>query len=212
MRGDFLAYGERPEAARPLLMKALTLGEASGRAQALASEALGYLHFRANEHTDAARWFNRATRDPSGSHLAFFYRAIVSLAVSGSGDSAGERTPESVSASVERDLRRSIELNPGFAPAYSRLSGLLEREGRLDEAADIAAWAAELEPDNGRYWVDTGLLLLQLSRVEEAVAAGEQALRVARDEGIRALALSLLQSLGAQRGIAVQRGAGAQIR
>jgi tetratricopeptide (TPR) repeat protein len=46
----------------------------------------------------------------------------------------------------EREIRRAIELNPGFAPAHEMLIGVLVRAGRFDDALAEAQQALDLDP------------------------------------------------------------------
>ena len=182
VRGNFLVHGERPLAAEPLLVKALELDPN----QSLAHESMGYLHFRQNEHAAAATWFRQAVALDSSSYLPHYYSAILTRATGGA----------DASARTERHLRRAVELNPMFAPAYARLADhCAQDETRLEEAVSLAEKTIELEPDNPGYWVDLGYLLLKVDRPRDARAAGGRALAVARESRTRKLAASLLQSV-----------------
>ena len=183
VRAGFLLDGERPAAALPLLTEALRLDPT----ETSVLEALGRFHFQRNSPVEAARWFDRAIASGSASHLAYFYRAI--LAGTGPGLVAGE---EEVRA--EAHLQRAINLEPEFAQAYVRLAELYAQDaGRLEEALPLLRRATEIEPDNAAYWVNLGRLLLQLQRVEEAQAAGQQGLAVVRAASSRGLVEAFLR-------------------
>jgi len=187
VRGTFLVNGQRPRAAHPLLAEALELDPD----QALAHESLGYLHFRLNEHDTAAIWFRRAIALDPGSHLSHYYSAILTRAT-GNADA---------SAQAERHLRRTLELNPTFAPAYARLSALCARDEtrtRMDEAVALASQAVTLEPDNVGYWVDLGQLQLSLDRPDDARDAAERGLAVARGANTKELAASFMRRVEQQ--------------
>ena len=70
------------------------------------------------------------------------------------------------------ELRKAIELDPGFAPAYDRLGQCLEGMGKLGEAlpAYEKAVALNKEQGNGSPWADwhLGSLLHDLGRLGDA--------------------------------------------
>ena len=167
VRAGFLADGERPAAALPLLREAL----AANPNDTSALETLGYLRFQQNNAAEAAGWFDRAIESGSATYLAYFYRAI--LAAPAVNQLAG-------GARAEDYLRRAIGLNPGFAEPYVRLADLYAQDaGRVEEALPLVRRATELEPENAAYWLDLGKLLLRLHRSDEARNVGRQGLAVA---------------------------------
>lgn len=62
------------------------------------------------------------------------------------------------SIGAEKRLRRAINLQPMHAPAYRVLSSVIEQQGRLDEAIEIAQRAIELRPDDPHYLTHLGNL------------------------------------------------------
>jgi len=48
--------------------------------------------------------------------------------------------------SPEQELRRAVELNPGYATAHQRYAELLSEEGRSDEAIAEIKRALDLDP------------------------------------------------------------------
>jgi tetratricopeptide (TPR) repeat protein len=178
IRAGFLADGERPSAALPLLREAL----AADPNETSALETLGYVHFQQNNAVEAARWFDRAIDSGGATYLAYFYRAIL----------AGP-----VPNHLEDDLRCAIDLNPGFAESYVRLADVYSQEpDRLEEALPLVRRATELEPDNAAYWLDLGKLLLRLHRTDEAREVGRQGLTVASwSPGSRELLGAFLRGL-----------------
>jgi len=194
VRGAFLVNGQRPRAAHPLLVEALELDPS----QSLAHESLGYLHFRLNEHDAAATWFRRAIALDPGSYLSHYYSAILARAT-GNADASPQ---------TEHHLRRTIELNPTFAPAYARLSALSARDAtrrRMNEAVALARQAVTLEPDNAGYWVDLGQLQLSLDRTDDARDAAERGLAVARSANTKELAASFMRRVEQQARLAETR-------
>lgn len=168
VRGDFLLHTKRPEEARALLQEALRLDPNLAQA----CESMGFLHFQKEERKEAARWFAQAVTLDSRSYLAHYYHAVLAL-----------QEPEEARSleEVEKGLRRAIELNPDFAPAYSHLAGVYLRNGRkLEEALAVARKAAQLEPGEARHHLNVGGILLQMGRVEEAQKLAERLLAEAK--------------------------------
>jgi tetratricopeptide (TPR) repeat protein len=183
IRAGCIAEGERANAALPLLTRAL----AENPDDASVLETLGYVHFQRNEPDLAASAFDRAIASGSGSHLAYFYRAILA-------GSVPNRLPEGPAISAADYLRQAIALNPDFAASYSRLAALYA-QNRPDEALPLAQRATELEPDDPAFWVDLGRLLVSLRRPAEARTAATKGLAVARSVGSRKLVDAFVREL-----------------
>jgi tetratricopeptide (TPR) repeat protein len=150
VRATFVLDGERPAAALPLLTEAVKRDPR----EPTALEALGRLHFQQNQPAEAAAWLDRVIDGGSASHLAYFYRAI--LAASG----AAPLAPGSTNDSPEGLLRRSIDTNSMFAPAYLRLASEYAQDPRrLEEATALLQRATELEPRNRQYRLELEALL-----------------------------------------------------
>jgi tetratricopeptide (TPR) repeat protein len=170
LRAQAVVDGQRAATALPLLTEAVRLDP--GETAAL--ETLGSFYFQQNKPDEAARWFDRAIETGSASYFAHFYRAILA------------RPADGLVPSAEDLLRRAIELNPAFAPAYARLADLYARDAsRLRDALPLARRAAELEPENPAHWVHLGKLLLRLNRPREAREVGERGLAAARSASVR---------------------------
>ena len=114
VRGNFVVFGVRPDAAPPLLEKALKLDSK----EPLALEAMGVYHFQRNEHDQAREWFRRAVDTGHASHRAHYYYA---LEMAGSPPLA------------EAHLKQTIRLDESFVPAYLRLADQVRREGGIVE-------------------------------------------------------------------------------
>lgn len=103
VRASVLAYGEQPERAMTLAVRALSLEPR----QPQALEAFGIALFLTNRPEQARARLGDAVRVPGVGYLAHYYYAVLNV-----------DTP----AIAVRHLRRSLELRPGFAPALERLS------------------------------------------------------------------------------------------
>jgi hypothetical protein len=116
-RARALADGERPEAARPLLLEALR--HAPDDAKAL--ETLGFVHFVGNNPGEAAKVFDRLIAAGRGTHVAYYYRALLAGPVPALTDRSG------MVSEVEY-LEKALSLNPGFGPARDRLREILRKK------------------------------------------------------------------------------------
>ena len=76
---------------------------------------------------------------------------------------------------AEASLRRALELNPSFAPAFVVLSAQLAADvERLDEALALATKATELAPDVSGAWRNLAHVLERMGREDEARQAMER--------------------------------------
>lgn len=180
LRAGCIAEGDRPEAAVPLLERAL----AADPADLGALETMGYVRFQTNQPIEAAHWFDRAIATGKAGHLSYYYRAVLTTVVPGEFS--------------ERDLLGlSIELSPSFAPAIDRL-GWLEASVAGGEARglELIGRSIELDPENVAYWIDLARLRLRVGQREGAVSAGEHARSLARSAPTRALVDAFFLDLG----------------
>ncbi|MFH1574526.1 MAG: tetratricopeptide repeat protein, partial [Acidobacteriota bacterium] len=180
-RGDFFIHSARLPQARLMLEQAVRLDPQSPAAH----ESLGLLYLRQGDREKAAQHFSEAVKLDSQSFLAHFYAA----------EAAHETGAEGLDA-TERHLRKAIEINPDFVPAYSNLVGVLTARGRnLEEALQLAVQATKLEPGVLRHKMGVARVLMALQRGEEAQRLAEQALGAARTDVDRAEAETLLATL-----------------
>ncbi len=183
LRGDFHLHMRRMAEARALLDEALRLDPNL----ALAYESMGFLHYRGGEREEAAKHFARAVELDSRSHLAHYYHAMLLV----KGSIRADTLPE-----AEASLRRVIELNPDFAPAYSMLAMFYSlRKETLEKALAAARKAAELEPGELRHYLNLGQVLLRMERTVDARVIGDQVLAAARSPDIRAAAEAFLREV-----------------
>lgn len=113
-RAQALSDGERPDAALPLVRAARVLSPDSIEVM----EVLGFVHFRANRAREAAAVFDDVIETGRGSHISYYYRAVLSAPIPDKTRGGGP-IPE-----VDY-LRKALVLNPGFAPAVQRLRELM---------------------------------------------------------------------------------------
>ena len=77
-------------------------------------------------------------------------------------------------AGAEREFRRSIELNPHYAPAHQWFANVLAAEGRLPEALQQINLAEHIEPASNAIVADKALILYDLGRLDEGFALLKQ--------------------------------------
>lgn len=112
-RAQALADGERPDAALPLLRRAL--GFNPGNIEAM--ETVGFVEFKGNRPAEAASVFDRVIAGGGASHISYYYRALLATPIP-ERTQGGGRIPE-----LEY-VRKALSLNPAFAPAVQRLREL----------------------------------------------------------------------------------------
>lgn len=188
-RGDFLLHHGRFAEAQPMLEEALRLDPK----QALAEESLGFYYFRKGDREQAARHFSAAVQMDSANFLAHFYYANLSARSAFSFADSAATPGDTEKDDVETHLRRAIELNPEFAPAYSTLASHYALRGnKLDVAFQLALRAAQLEPGVVAYQINLANVLLRMDRAGEAVALAQRSLAAATSDADRAAVQSFL--------------------
>jgi len=79
---------------------------------------------------------------------------------------------------AEKELKRAIELNPGYATAHQRYAYYLTVVGRFNEAFAEAKRAQELDPLSPAIYYTWGVALLYARRYDEAIAKFRSALEL----------------------------------
>jgi tetratricopeptide (TPR) repeat protein len=179
-RGVLFVHTNRLDEARLLLDQALQMNPGS----ATANEGMGLLWLRLQEPSKAKKFFAKAADLDSSSFLSQFYAAQAAYEE----DADYENT-------VGR-LRKALQINPQFAPAYVMLSQLLMRqEATMPEALEAAKKAAELEPAEQTPHILVGQILINMRRYEEAGRLCDRLIAASRNEAERRQAESLLFSI-----------------
>ena len=183
VRGDFQVHTHRPEEAQALLKEALRLEPNL----ASAHESMGFLYFQKEDYDQAGECFQRAVQLDSRSYLAQYYFAMLKEREFQGRDDLGP---------VEASLRRAIELNNQFAPAYATLASLfLRQQKNPEETLSLARRAAELEPGGSGYQLIVVSALLLNRKVEEARQLAERIRITAKSVEERTGAEGLLASI-----------------
>lgn len=81
-------------------------------------------------------------------------------------------------AGIEGQLRDALAADPSDADALELLVETLIAQGKLDEAAQNALAATELQPGNPNRWTALGRVEMRRGRTRDAVAAFERALAI----------------------------------
>lgn len=127
---------------------------------------LGRIYYQQKRHADAAAQFRRAIALNPRSHMAYDNLALATEAL---GD-----IPQAL-----RHYLEAIELvhtdHPHYDVVYANLADLLLELGEYQKAFDLAAEAAERNPDDARNLFLTGKALVKLERHEVSVRWLERA-------------------------------------
>jgi tetratricopeptide (TPR) repeat protein len=112
-RANMLVFGERPDAALPIVQRALSLDPR----EPLALEVMGTHYFLGNQADQARAWLTQAFKADPDSYSAALYLALLS--------SGSDR---------ERYLQSAIRVRPAQAVAWQRLWAVYEEDGRGEQA------------------------------------------------------------------------------
>lgn len=151
-----------------------TLKRAAARAPADAEIPynLGRIYYQQGRHAEAADAFRRATALDSRAYRAW---DNLGLATEALGDAAqAQRHYLKAIALVHKD-------HPRYDVVYANFADLLIRLGNFQRAFDLAAEAAERNPDDPRNFFLAGKALVQLGRSDISVRWFEQAIALNPD-------------------------------
>jgi tetratricopeptide (TPR) repeat protein len=124
---------------------------------------------RAGNTAEAKKWYEEAVGLNPKSYLAHYYYAKLSLDEGAKGND------------VESNLRATISLNAGFAPAYDGLAKLYaNRNEKLDEARMMEVSAVQLDPGNLRYRLDMATILSRQAQYKDSLGVLKAAEGLAR--------------------------------
>lgn len=113
-RANMLVFGERPDAALPLVRRALSLDSR----EPLALEVMGTHYFLRNQPDQARAWLSRALDADHDRYSAALYLALLS-------SSPSDR---------ERYLQAAVRAKPDMTVAWQRLWTLYDEDGRGEHA------------------------------------------------------------------------------
>jgi tetratricopeptide (TPR) repeat protein len=137
----------------------------------LASEVMGSIQFTKGDVPAALKWYDKAAELNPQDHLDFYYAAILEL-------KQGESNHD---PKVEADLRKAIQLEPTFAPAYDALANLYcSRHENLVEAHKLNTRAIELDPGNITYLIDDASIFMVQHENDNALVVLKTAEQLAK--------------------------------
>jgi tetratricopeptide (TPR) repeat protein len=133
---------------------------------------LGRINYQLGRHADAATAFRQATTLEPGAYKAW---DNLGLAMEALGDVASARQHYlKALALVHKD-------HPRYDVVYANFADLLIKQGDYRRAFDLAAEAAERNPDEPRNFFLAGKALVQLGRDDVSIKWLEQAARLNPD-------------------------------
>ncbi|UOG62029.1 tetratricopeptide repeat protein [Leptospira noguchii] len=132
---------------------------------------LGVVLASNEKYKEALEELNVAIKTDSENAIYYFYRASVH-----------ERLEQQ--EFMEKDLKKSIEIDPGNPVAYNYLGYYLSEKGvRLEESLSLVQKAVELAPDNEAYQDSLGWIFFKLGNHEEALLHLQLAYQILKDKG-----------------------------
>ncbi|PKA02480.1 hypothetical protein CH375_22830 [Leptospira ellisii] len=150
LRGD--PPGKKEEAER-IIRSVLEVQPAMSYARYL----LGIVLASRDRFPEALKEFDAAIETDPENGTYYFYRASVFEKL--------DRQEE-----MEKDLKRSISIDPGNPMAYNYLGYYLSEKGvRLEESLTLVQKAVELAPDNEAYQDSLGWIFFKMGNHEEAL-------------------------------------------
>jgi tetratricopeptide (TPR) repeat protein len=184
--GDLLSHINRIDDAEKFFKQALALDQTLPGPY----EGLGLVAMRRQQFAEAREYLKQAATRGSRNHLAHFYYAeTLQHELRANGDRRSATSQEAASRIVE-ELKTSINLMPGFAPAYNLLAFTYLSSGEnFKEALQTIQIALRLEPQNEH----AALTLAQIQmRMEDFVAAKKtlEPLLASNEPSIRSVAES----------------------
>ena len=189
-RADLLAYIGRDNDARALLKSAM----AAEPSLPGPHETMGYLAFRDNDHEAARKYYQEAIHLNSKDYLVYF--EFANLAISNQSSYQGS----SPDPEIESSLRTSIQLNPGFAPAYDQLaSWFANNHQKLEEAQTLELKAVELDLSNFYYRLNAANLFMMRNKSDEAERVLIAAKKLAKTPAQTAIADGRIEQIASLR-------------
>lgn len=186
--GTLLMRSNRLEEAESYFKQAIALDPTLARSY----EGLGFIAIRRNKFDEAREHLKQAVSRDSKNHLTHYYYA-VSLQ-QGVSRSDG-LNPETTKKIIE-ELRTTVNLMPGFAPAYSMLGFMLmASDGDMAEAARIMKAAIRLAPQNRHLAITLAQIQLRMEDYGEAKKTLEPLLTDDSDSAWKSQAKSLLDMI-----------------
>jgi len=159
-------------------------------------EGRGFIALRRNNYSEAKEHFKQAVALGSQNHLVHYYYAETLQRELMNGNRTISLIDKDVARVMLEELKTSIKLMPGFAPAYNMLGLICLVSGEnVNEGVEAINAALRLEPQNKMFMLN--LAQLQFSMQDYAAAKKTLAPLLAGDDesNVRSAAQSLLSSI-----------------
>ncbi len=156
-------------------------------------EGRGFIAMRRNKYSEAKDQFKQAAALGSQNHLVHYYYA-ESLQRELMGDRGSVSViQDDLAQTMIDELKTSIKLMPGFAPAYNLLAFVYLASGeKLSEGVGAMKSALKLEPQNRRFALTLAQLQLRMQDYAAARKTLEPLLAEDDEPGVKAQAQSII--------------------
>jgi Flp pilus assembly protein TadD len=199
--GDLLLHTERAEESEAYLRQAVALDPNLARARV----SLGLLLLHRSRFDDAREQLTLAARLDPQSHLAHYLLADALNQGAGAAEPGAQSVKEFEARTelMRSELRRALELAPGFLEPYRLLAIIeMERGDRPDEAAALLRRAIELAPRRQDFPMLLAQAHLMKGEFEEARRLASSVARAPADSRVREQAAALLKRVEARESAA----------
>jgi tetratricopeptide (TPR) repeat protein len=169
-----------------------------------ALRGLGYAYLRKHDFKQAGEYFDKAVQADSNEPRVLYYSAVLAQQEGGMNSN-----PEHLTK-VQKQLEKSISLDPDFADSYSVLAFILMSEGKPDEAVPAMTKAISLNPRNEQYSLNLAQLYLMQRKYDESITLLRQLSKSSQPQMIMA-AERLLESVQSMKEASAD-GRGVQFR
>jgi tetratricopeptide (TPR) repeat protein len=189
--GDLLLHTNRVDEAETFFKQAVALDPNIPGPY----EGLGFTAIRRNKYSEAQEHFKQAVARGSQNHLAHFYYAqAIERELAGSNNNVSIIQSDLAKMMVQ-ELKTSIKLMPGFAPAYDLLAFIYLVSGEnLKEAEQSSRSALRLEPQNKRFALTFAQIQARLQNYDAARKTLEP-LMDSDDAGVKSMAQSVMSMI-----------------
>jgi tetratricopeptide (TPR) repeat protein len=189
--GDLLLHTNDLGAAETRLQQALALDPQLTMAQA----SLGMVRIRQGRFSEAKKTLEQAVAGQSNSYLTHYYYAYALSKEGVGGMGFVSSYPAETVKIMRAELRRAIELNPGYPESYYLLAFVNMVAGEdLDEAAESFKKAIKLSPGRQDLVVELGQLYLRQEKFDLAIQI-LQPVRSSQDRSLQQQADILIRSI-----------------
>ncbi|HKP84789.1 MAG TPA: tetratricopeptide repeat protein [Blastocatellia bacterium] len=156
-------------------------------------EGLGFVAMRRDKYSEAKEQFKQASALGSQNHLAHYYYAqALQRELAGSSKTISIIHPDMAKMMID-ELKASIKIMPGFAPAYDMLGFVYFASGEnLKEGERVLRQALQLEPQNKRFALNLAQVQLRMQNYDAARKTLEPLVASDDDAGIKTSAQSLM--------------------